>query len=376
MRDDMVELLSHRTGGHLHNTWGNLADDVSAAPRRFSDAAERGRRRIEDTGRPVLRGPLGAPPPRVDHRPTWQLSDDELAAQIARRSTELGVRTPARRALESSLVIDEPLHQIALISRQPHPELLFGTRDWAGYLEARAFARRYGDQELTVPFITELHQRLSRFSMPPGWGGRFVSGRRWGLQERRFTDSEMAAIQANPYLDYLPPGTGPSVFGGVEYRLTSPEAIRTELQSTCDWFNTARSQPGADPYRLAAELQQRFISIHPFPDYDGRESRLLMNWALEREGLPPSALSDFNKDLFSTPEEWTDAVRTGSDAFKERSERLERLGDNADPVEIFGLEREQNSYRTIAGEPAQPTPGRRHDIEGYRDLMGQLRSPE
>ncbi|MFI9635116.1 hypothetical protein ACIHAX_20760 [Nocardia sp. NPDC051929] len=77
-----------------------------------------------------------------------------LPGLIDQRSAELGLHTPAQRALESSLFIDEPAHQVALLSRYPRPELTFGERDWAGYLDARAFARHYGDQELTVPFMT------------------------------------------------------------------------------------------------------------------------------------------------------------------------------------------------------------------------------
>ncbi|MEU7631348.1 hypothetical protein AB0C34_15365 [Nocardia sp. NPDC049220] len=40
------------------------------------------------------------------------------------------------------MLIDEPFLHVALVSRQTHPELLFGMREWAGYLDARAFARR------------------------------------------------------------------------------------------------------------------------------------------------------------------------------------------------------------------------------------------
>lgn len=299
----------------------------------------------------------------------------EVAALIEQRSAELGLRTPAQRALESRLLIDEPLHQAALITHHPHPELLFGEKEWAGYLEARTFARQHGDRELDVPFIAELHQRLARFA-DPDIAGIFAHSKRWGVRVgSTFTHEEAAFIKANPYLEYLPRGTVPlgPAQDAYEYRISSPDEVRAELQSMSDWYNNARNQPGTDPYRLAAQLQQRFVSIHPFLDYNGRSSRLLMNWSLERDGLPPSAPMDFNKDIFSTTEEWTDSVRAGSDAFGERAARLEHLGETADPVEVFGLEREHERYRTLGGMTATPLPGAGHDIKWYQSLLEQLR---
>ncbi len=286
--------------------------------------------------------------------------------------TELGLHTPAQRALESSLLIDEPFLHVALAGRQKHPELLFGKGEWAGYLDARAFARRHGERELTVPFMTELHERLSRFTAPDH-GGVLAHGKRWGAHLHPFTDKEIAAVKANPYLELLSPETVPLRHGGIEYRLSSPEAIRNELQSMSSWYNEARDQPGADPYRIAAELQQRFVSIHPWNDYNGRSSRLLMNWSLERDGLPPSAVADFNKDLFSTPEEWADDVRAGSNAFGDRADRLERLGDTADPISVFDLEREHGRYLDRYGERELFIPGDAHDTNFYRSLLERLR---
>ncbi|WP_280267694.1 Fic family protein [Nocardia wallacei] len=299
-------------------------------------------------------------------------------ATIDRRSAELGLRTPSQRALESSLFIDQPLHHAALISRQPQPELLFGEGEWAGYLDARAFARRHGDRNLSVAFMTEIHRRMSQFSTSMmGQGGQFANSRRIGVQAGRpFTDRELAAIEANPYLGYVPPGTVPlrADQAAYEYRVNTPDAIRRELQSLSDWYNNARNQPGTDPYRLAAELQQRYVSIHPFNDYNGRSSRVLMNWALEREGLPPSAPSDFNRDLFSTPDAWADEVRAGSAAYSERTFRLHSLGADADPIETFGLEFEQRVYQAQGGQTAPFEYGGHQDIRAWRQYLGEIRS--
>ncbi|MEV6297749.1 Fic family protein, partial [Streptomyces sp. NPDC051896] len=298
---------------------------------------------------------------------------DGPAALIDRRSAELGLHTPAQRALESSLFIDEPLHQLALLSRQPRPELAFGEGKWAGYLDARAFARQYGDGELTVPFMTEIHQRLSRFTMPES-GGRFTHSRPVGIMSKPFTSEERTLIEANPHLGYLPAGTVPMAPGqeAIEYRLSTPQAVKHELQALSDWYNNASKLPGTDPYRLAAELQQRYISIHPWVDYNGSSSRILMNWSLERDGLPASAPSDFDKDILSTTEKWTDMVRAGSDAFGERANRLAQLGDTADPIEVFGLEREHEVYQARGKSISDFTPGANFDIEVCRNLVKQL----
>ncbi|MEV6254187.1 Fic family protein [Nocardia sp. NPDC051911] len=299
-----------------------------------------------------------------------------LPGMIDQRSAELGLHTPAQRALESSLFIDEPAHQVALLSRYPRPELTFGERDWAGYLDARAFARHYGDQELTVPFMTELHRRISQFTKPH-IGGVTSRRRRVALSERPFTDRELAAFEANPYLEHMPQGTVPlwPDYSAVEYRIP-PKAIEGELQALSDWYNVDRKLPGTDPYQLAAELQRRYISIHPWGDYNGSSSRILMNWSLENHELPPSALSDFEKDIFSTTGEWTDMVRAGSDAFGERANRLEHLGVTADPIEVFGLEREHSLYQAHGHQLSDFWLGGIFDIEKCRMVVEGLRGSQ
>lgn len=47
MADNMIELLSRRTGPHLYDTLGDVADEVRAARRTIGDASEHGGREIE-----------------------------------------------------------------------------------------------------------------------------------------------------------------------------------------------------------------------------------------------------------------------------------------------------------------------------------------
>ncbi|MFQ6227448.1 Fic family protein [Nocardia sp. NPDC002869] len=347
---DYAATEMRRVGGKLNH---------EAAPRSLEADAE-GARRVRHAS--------------IDDPAPADADPDDTTAVITRLSTELGLRSAATRALESSLLIDEPLHRMALIRDQPHPELLFGDGEWAGYLDARAYARRHGSRELSMSFLTELHQRLARFC-PDAAGGLFADRERWGTQSRRLTDEEIAQVEANPHLEYLPPGTGGFLLdGGLKYRISTPEAARSELESLCDWYNDVRGRPGFDPYALAAELQQRAVSIHPWQDYNGRFSRLLMNWSLECDGLPPAALHDFDKDVFSTAPDWADAVRTGSEDFAERALRLEGRAGEMDPIELFDLAGDYEHYRALGRSTAPFGCGDYQDIEGCRRQLDQLRA--
>lgn len=316
-----------------------------------------------------LREP-GAPAPQRNI-PRQPAEDGTPSEVIENRSAELGLNTPSQRAMESSLFIDEPVHRAALISDYPRPELMFGEKAWAGYLDARVFSRRNSDRELSVPFITELHQRVARFDGP---GGGVIDGReRWFICGKPATPEEIANVEANPHLARIPDGTVPLKpnIGAVFYRLKDPVDIRNELDSLCDWYNQARGAPGTDPYRLAAELQQRFVSIHPYGDCNGRTSRLLMNWSLEHNGLSPSVLPDFNKDILSSTDQWTDAVRAGSQTFADRTDRLQQSGGTADPVQLFGLQDLQERYRNHDGE-TEPLGSVYHDVDWWRDFLEEL----
>lgn len=45
-------------------------------------------------------------------------------------------------------------------------------------------------------------------------------------------------------------------------------------------------QPDLDPHVLAAAAAVGLLEVHPFPEGNGRLSRILVNWALARSGLP------------------------------------------------------------------------------------------
>lgn len=69
---------------------------------------------------------------------------------------------------------------------------------------------------------------------------------------------------------------------GVHY--TDPFLIRQEMGNLLWWVENIA--PTLHPVEYAALLHQKFVSIHPFTDGNGRTARLLMEFALTRNGYP------------------------------------------------------------------------------------------
>jgi len=67
----------------------------------------------------------------------------------------------------------------------------------------------------------------------------------------------------------------------------------------------------ADWARFAAEFQQKYVSIHPFRDFNGRSSRLFMDYILQSGDLPPAHLANTMLDVFSSGEVWAGEVISG-----------------------------------------------------------------
>lgn len=64
----------------------------------------------------------------------------------------------------------------------------------------------------------------------------------------------------------------------------APTEIPFKIQELIDWSNKAVNE--LHPVQYAADLHQKFVSIHPFVDGNGRTARLLMNFALSEAGYP------------------------------------------------------------------------------------------
>ena len=63
-----------------------------------------------------------------------------------------------------------------------------------------------------------------------------------------------------------------------------------------DWYNMNPDE--LRPIELAAILHYKLVYIHPFHDGNGRVSRLLMNFALIRNGYPPASILNVDRKKY------------------------------------------------------------------------------
>ena len=52
------------------------------------------------------------------------------------------------------------------------------------------------------------------------------------------------------------------------------------------------------PIELTALIHNKLVKIHPFTDGNGRTSRLLMNWILQRNRFPAVIIEVINKEKY------------------------------------------------------------------------------
>jgi Fic family protein len=68
--------------------------------------------------------------------------------------------------------------------------------------------------------------------------------------------------------------------------------LMTEL---IEWYRIEEEKKELHPVALAAMLHYKFVRIHPFDDGNGRVSRLLMNYVLFKNNLPPIVIKTADK---------------------------------------------------------------------------------
>lgn len=273
-----------------------------------------------------------------------------------------------------------------IIGEATPPEDLFGQKEWEGYVDARAFARDYGSNNLTIDFITSIHQKLVA-GINPNISGKIrnidVMAGDYNDPSKpvSYTKEEIDNINANDYLAFET--TGDETTGFILYPFSkdggSTEAYVSELlQQVCDWYNTEREKEGTDPHRLAALLQRKLISIHPFLDTNGTVSRLLMNWSLENSGVSPSALDNPSNDILTSEDDWTKAVQNGSKKYEDSNKRLSAM-EKAGVVDIayvlgFGPEKAFYDYvfKHLSIPPQLFTSSGMQDHKQFEEFFGNL----
>jgi len=66
------------------------------------------------------------------------------------------------------------------------------------------------------------------------------------------------------------------------------------MQELLQWYHAKETQE-LDPALIAALLHYKFVKIHPFDDGNGRIARLLMNYVLFKNNLPPIIIKSSDK---------------------------------------------------------------------------------
>lgn len=313
--------------------------------------------------------------------------------QIHESERLLGIESEYDRLLEASLFIDKSFLSYALITGvTKKPERVFGDKAWADYLDGRLFARTYGKQDLTLDFILGLHKKLTLRSDPEISGKiRDVDAKAAAYDDPTkpvtYTAEQIRAIEQNPQLSFLrvPPEDKDSTTGFIVFPHSSPiantqEEITKDLKELSEWFNNAKKQESYNPHIIAALLQHRLISLHPFRDSNGRLTRMLMNWSLENDDETPSVIDNPTEDILSDEEAWISYISEGSkkyEAFKKRQAALQEAGiDNINALFDLGLDKAFYEYifQHLKQAPPLPTSGDKHKHETYEVFLADFKS--
>jgi len=83
---------------------------------------------------------------------------------------------------------------------------------------------------------------------------------------------------------------------GEIFHYTSPEETPMQMGELMQWYRD--EEKTLHPVTLAAMLHYKFVRIHPFDDGNGRLSRLLMNYVLLKNNLPPVIIKSSDKKAY------------------------------------------------------------------------------
>lgn len=91
---------------------------------------------------------------------------------------------------------------------------------------------------------------------------------------------------------------GPGIDVGVEggRSFLGGEHVEKQMKDYLEWLNKSiqnyEKTGTGNPVLIAAQALSRIVSIHPFMDGNGRTSRMVMDYVLQRLGLPPAAMQN------------------------------------------------------------------------------------
>ena len=82
---------------------------------------------------------------------------------------------------------------------------------------------------------------------------------------------------------------------GEIFQYPSPAETPILMGELMDWWRSEEETKELHPLILAASLHYKFVRIHPFDDGNGRIARLLMNYVLLKNDLPPVIIKSNDK---------------------------------------------------------------------------------
>ncbi len=86
--------------------------------------------------------------------------------------------------------------------------------------------------------------------------------------------------------------------GGELFEYSSPTDTPIEMGELMSWYYTQVEKKEMPPVTLAALFHYKFVRIHPFDDGNGRMSRLVMNYILFQNDLPPIIIKSAQKTKY------------------------------------------------------------------------------
>jgi fido (protein-threonine AMPylation protein) len=122
----------------------------------------------------------------------------------------------------------------------------------------------------------------------------------------------------------------------------APDLVASYLGDFMRWYPDAEKRAVA-PVEIAAEAYQQLVRIHPYLDANGRTTRLVMDWILQKHGLPPATFEAGSKAFEAIHAGTAELVKNTVDAVSAAASKLAEL-----PSYVSRLEADHS-------KPASPT---------------------
>jgi Fic family protein len=153
---------------------------------------------------------------------------------------------------------------------------------------------------------------------------------------------------------------------GEIFHYASPAETPIQMGELLQWYKTELEKKEIHPIELAALLHYKFVCIHPFDDGNGRISRLLMNYVLLCNNLPPVIIKTDDKKnyLYALNQADTGNIEAFVDYIAKqliwsletsikasKGESIDELGDLDKRLELLKKSQDLNNKELISFNP-------------------------